>query len=64
MSNEAAQLQGEKGNTVAETSNGESKHHTPKVGELRFIMPGGPEKLTLQALSPEQRGYRVFTDRL
>ena len=23
-------------------------------GELRFIMPAGPEKLTLQALRPEQ----------
>ena len=23
-------------------------------------MPAGPEELTLQALSPEQRGYRVF----
>ena len=27
---------------------------------LRFIVLGGPEELTLQALSPEQRGYRVF----
>ena len=34
------------------------------VGELRFIMPAGPEELTLQALSPEQRDYRVFIDRL
>ena len=24
----------------------------------------GPEELTHQALSPEQRGYRVFIDRL
>ena len=31
---------------------------------LRFIMPAGPEELTLQALSPEQRDYRVFIDRL
>ena len=23
-------------------------------------MPAGPEELTLQVLSPEQRGYRVF----
>ena len=23
-------------------------------------MPSGPEELILQALSPEQRGYRVF----
>ena len=32
---------------------------------LRFIMLKGPEELTLQALSPEQRGYKVFlyTDR-
>ena len=49
---------------VAETSNRESKHHTQRVGELRFIIPVGPEELTLQALSPEQRDYRVFTDRL
>ena len=33
---------------------------TLRVGELRFIMPMSPEELTLQALSPEQRGYRVF----
>ena len=25
-----------------------------------FILPVGPEELTLQALSPEQRGYRGF----
>ena len=25
-----------------------------------FIMLSGPEELTLQAPSPEQRGYRVF----
>ena len=37
---------------------------TLRVGELRFIMPMSPEELTLQALSPEQRGYRVFIDRL
>ena len=45
---------------VAETSNRETKHLTRRVGELRYIMPSGPEELTLQALSPEQRGYRVF----
>ena len=49
---------------VAETSNQETKHHTQRVGELRFIMLAGPEELTLQALSPKQRGYRVFIDRL
>ena len=27
-------------------------------------MPAGPEQLTLQALSSEQRGHRVFIDRL
>ena len=27
-------------------------------------MPGGTEELTLQSLSPEQKGYRVFIDRL
>ena len=50
--------------TVAETSTRETKHHTRRVGELRFITLAGPEELTLQALSPEQRGYRVFIDRL
>ena len=50
--------------TVAETSTRETKHHTWRIGELRFIMLGGPEELTLQALSPEQRDYRVFIDRL
>ena len=44
-------------NTVAETSTRETKHHTWRVGELRFIMPTGPEELTLQLLKPEQRGY-------
>ena len=34
------------------------------LGELRFITQAGPEELTLQTLSPEQRGYRVFIDRL
>ena len=32
---------------VAETSTRETKHHTRQVGELRFIMPVGPEELTL-----------------
>ena len=31
--------------------------------ELRFITPAGLEELTLQALSPEQRDYRVFIDK-
>ena len=48
---------------VAETSTREKKPHTRRVGELRFIMPAGPEELTLQALRPKQRGYRVFIDR-
>ena len=48
---------------VAETSNQETKHHSWRVGELRFITLVGPEELTLQALSPEQRGYRVFIHR-
>ena len=47
-------------NIAAETSNQETKHHIQRAGELRFIMPVGPEELTLQALSPEQRGYRVL----
>ena len=49
---------------VAETSTRETKHQTGRVGELRFITPVGPEELTLQALSPEQRDYRVFIGRL
>ena len=44
---------------VAYTSTQETKHHTWRVGELRSVMPAGPEELTLQALSPEQ-SYRVF----
>ena len=35
-----------------------------RIGELRFIMLVSPEELTLQALRPEQRGYRVFIYRL
>ena len=46
---------------VAETSNPETKHHTRRVGELWFISSAGPEELTLQTLSPEWRGYRIFT---
>ena len=49
---------------VAETSNPETKHHPCRVRELRFITSADPEGLTLQALSREQRGYRVFIDRL
>ena len=45
---------------VAETGTRKTKHHTWRVGELGFITPVGPEELTLQAQSPEQRGYRVF----
>ena len=48
---------------VAETSTRESKHHTRRVRELMLITPAGPEGLTLQALSPEQRGCRVFIHR-
>ena len=48
---------------VVETSTQETKNHTRRVGELRFIMPAGPEELTLQALSPKPRGYRVFIHR-
>ena len=46
---------------VAEISTREAKHHTRRIRELRFIMPAGPEELTLQALSPEQRGYSFYT---
>ena len=31
---------------------GETRHRTQRIGELRFIMPAGPEGLTLLALSP------------
>ena len=40
--------------TVAETGTRETKHHTRRVGELRFITSAGPENLTLQALSPKE----------
>ena len=49
--------------SVVETTTQETKHYTWRVGELRFVTPVGPEELTLQALSPEQRGYRVFYTR-
>ena len=49
---------------LAESSTQETKHHTWRVGELRFITQAGPEELTLRALSPKQRDYRVFIDRL
>ena len=49
-----------KGGACLVASTREIKHHTRKVGELRFIMPAGPEELTLQVLSPELKGYRVF----
>ena len=49
---------------VAETSTQETSYHTRRVVEFRFITPVGPEELTLQSLSPEQRDYRVFIDRL
>ena len=49
--------------SVAKTSTWETTHHTRRVGELRFITLAGPEELTLQALSPKQRGYRVFYTR-
>ena len=58
------QLSNKQSNIVAETSTQETKHHTWRVGELRFIMPAGPEELTLQALSPEQRDCRILIDRL
>ena len=43
-----------------------SRNQAPhlRVGELRFITLAGPEELTLQALSPELRDYKVFIDRL
>ena len=49
---------------AAEASTRETRPHTRRVGELRLITPAGPEELTLQSLSPEQRDYRVFIDKL
>ena len=51
-------------NTVAETSTQGAKRHTRRLGELTFITLVGPEELALQALSPEQRDYKVFIERL
>ena len=48
---------------VAETSTQETKHHTRRVGELRFITLVGPEKLTLQALSPKGVTEFLYMDR-
>ena len=48
---------------VAETSTRETKHHTRRIGELRFITLVDPEELTLQGLSPEQRSYSFYMDR-
>ena len=44
---------------AAETSTVETKHTLGEL-ELRFITPAGPEELTLQALNPGQRDYRVL----
>jgi len=33
--------------SVAKTSTRETKHHTRRAGEFRFIMLAGPEELTL-----------------
>ena len=41
--------------TVAETSTRETKHHSRRVGELRFVMPAGPEELT-----PGTKGLQSF----
>ena len=49
---------------VAETSNQETKHHTQKIVEHRYLMLVGPEELILQALSLEPSSYRVYIDRL
>ena len=43
------------------------KKPSTTLGELEnsgLFMLAGPEELTLQALSPKQRDYRVFIDRL
>ena len=57
------QWSGSESGSVAETGTWETKHHTRRVEELRFITPAGPEELTLQALGPKQRGYKVFIHR-
>ena len=48
---------------VGRNQRSETEHHTQRVGELSLITLAGPEVLTLQALRPKQRGYRVFIDR-
>ena len=44
--------------SAAETSNWETKHHTGRELENSGLLAQRSEELTLQALSPEQRGYR------
>ena len=59
LSHQSSDSRGRRGWTLAGASRNvvETKHHTQRVGELRFIMLAGPED---KALSPRQRGYRVF----
>ena len=49
---------------VAETSTGETKHHTQRVGELRFIMPVGLEELVnTPRFEPRTKGLQSFYTR-
>ena len=56
LSDEALQ----RAENVAESSTQETKHHTHRVGELRFSTPVGLEELTLQALSLQTKGLQTF----
>ena len=50
--------------SVAETSARKTKHRTWRVGELRFIMPVGPEELILPSSEPRTKGLQGFIDLL
>ena len=45
---------------VAETSTWETKPHTWRVEELRFIMLGRPRGVNTPSSEPQAKGYRVF----
>ena len=45
---------------VAETSTWETKHHTWRVGELRFITRDRPRGVNTPSSEPQTKGYRVF----
>ena len=45
---------------IAEISNRETKHHTQRVGELRFITLVGSEELTTPSSEPQTKGLQSF----